>query len=54
MTPCSERAWPFTRLFGVTGSDGVALLTEYGIIILLVAIAYLVVGMRSNAGTTDG
>ena len=50
----TERAWPFTRLFGVSGSDGVALLTEYGIIMSLVAIAYLVIGMRGGAEKTDG
>jgi len=41
-------------LFGVNGSDGIVLLTEYGIIMPLVAIAYLVIGMRSNAGDFDG
>lgn len=40
----TERAWPFTRLHGVVDADAVALLSEYGIIVALAAIAYLALG----------
>ena len=39
----TERAWPFTRLFDASGVDGVALMTEYGIILALTAMAYLAI-----------
>ena len=38
-----ERGWPFTREFGATGVNGIALLTEYGIIVSLTALAHQVV-----------
>jgi len=40
-----ERGWPFTREFGAGGVDGIALLTEYGIILSFTAMAYLIVGI---------
>jgi hypothetical protein len=40
-----ERGWPFTREYGATGVDGIALLTEYGIILSLAALIYLLIGM---------
>jgi hypothetical protein len=39
-----ERGWPFTREFGATGVDGIALLTEYGIILSLTALVYQAAG----------
>lgn len=40
----TERGWPFTREFGTGGVDGTALLTEYGIILSLAGIAYVLLG----------
>lgn len=40
-----ERGWPFTRTFGATGVDGVALPTEHGIIASLGAMAYWLIGL---------
>ena len=48
-----ERGWPYTREFGTAGVDGLALLTEYGILVSLAAIVYLAVGLfgAANAST---
>ena len=39
-----ERNWPFVREYGAGGVNGIALLTEYGIIVSVAALAYMAVG----------
>lgn len=49
-----ERGWPFTREFGATGVDGIALLTEYDIIFSITAMVYLVITvLRTKSGNGD-
>jgi len=48
-----ERGWPFTREYGATGVDGIALLTEYGIILSLAAMFYLLIGLFLDRKRVD-
>jgi hypothetical protein len=48
-----ERGWPFTREYGATGVDGIALLTEYGIILSLATLVYLSIGLLLDRNCTS-
>ena len=45
-----ERGWPFTREFGATGVDGIALLTEYGILVSFTALVCFGLGLLVDKG----
>jgi hypothetical protein len=44
-----ERSLFFTRGYGVNHGDTVALISEYGIIVALTGIAYLIAGARKKS-----
>lgn len=50
----TERGFAFTRLYGVNGGDGVALITEYGMIISLVVIVLLTLSLRRKPDRDNG
>ena len=39
------RTWPFTRTYDVAGADVVALVSEYGIIVSVTCVVYLLAGL---------
>lgn len=50
----TERSWPFTRTFETAGVDGIALFTEYAIIVSLATMVYVVLGLLGDrSGTTS-
>jgi hypothetical protein len=46
-----ERSFLFTRTYGVPNADVVALVTEYGVIISVFSITYLLLGMLKRKTT---
>lgn len=49
-----ERGWPFTRTYSTGGVDGIALLTEYGIIVSVAALAYWLIGLLQATSPRPG